>query len=353
MSHNEFAADSPRLVTHVLDLIGACWISQAICAAAELGIADLIAGGCRSVDELASAAHCDRNSLQRLLRALATLELCVEHDDGSFVLTPGGRLLCSDSPSSIRANAIWWGRYLWPVWEGLADSIRTGVSARKLRSAQTGFAHLEDNPEAAAVFNRKMAELTHLAASAIMRLHDFARAQSVVDIGGGHGELLMQILQAYPNMRGVLFDLPHAIEGARERFADGGLTSRSKCIAGNFFEEVPALADVYLLKNVLHNWDDDDCVRILQNCRRAMEPTARLLIVEFVRPRRAGVSATDQAIARTDINMLIGPGGCERMQGEIDTLLEHAGLQAIRADATALGLWVIEAGPALTTSTRA
>jgi SAM-dependent methyltransferase len=342
---NEATATSATLATRVLDLIGAGWMSQAICTAAELGIPDLIAGGRQSIDELASAARCHRESLQRLLRGLATLGLCIEADDGSFTLTPSGALLCADDPSSLRANAIWWGRYLWPVWEGLADSVRSGSSVRELRAEQKGFAHIEGNPEAAAVFNRKMAELTRLAAGEIMRVYDFASVRRLIDVGGGHGELLAHLLAGCPGMRGVLFDLPHAIEIAQERIANAGLTGRCECVAGSFFDQVPTAADVYLFKNVLHNWNDERCVRILENCRRVMPADARLVLVEWVKPPRAGVTAMDQAIARTDLNMLVGLGGRERSQAEFDALLEAAGFEAAGFYPTATELWVIEARP--------
>jgi orsellinic acid C2-O-methyltransferase len=347
---NQASAVSATLATRVLDLIGASWMSQAICTAAELRIPDLLAGGCQSIDELASAARCHRESLQRLLRGLATLGLCIEADDGSFTLTPSGSLLRSDDPSSVRANAIWWGRYLWPVWEGLADSVRSGSSARELRTGQKGFEHVEDNPDAAAVFNRKMAELTRLAAGEIMRVYDFTSVRRLIDVGGGHGELLTHLLAAYPGMRSVLFDLRHAIGIAQERIADAGLSGRCECVAGSFFDEVPAGADVYLLKNILHNWNDEKCVRILGNCRRVMPGNARLVLAEWVKPPRAGVTAVDQAIARTDLNMLVGVGGRERSQVEFDTLLQAAGFHAARFHPTAMALWVIEARPGLPTS---
>jgi hypothetical protein len=340
---NEASATSATLATRVFDLIGASWMSQAICTAAELRIPELIAGGSQSIDELAQATHCHRDSLQRLLRGLATLGLCIEAEDGSFSLTPSGSLLRSDDPLSVRACAIWWGRYLWPVWGGLVESVRSGASVRELRTGQKGYAHIEDNPEAAAVFNRAMTELTRLAAGEIMRVYDFAPVRRLIDVGGGHGELLNRLLMAYPSMRGIVFDLPHAVGIAQERIAKAGLSDRCECVAGSFFDEVPAGADVYLLKSVLHNWNDEKSVRILGNCRRVMSADARLVLVERVKPPRPGNSAMDQALARTDLNMLVGVGGRERSQAEFDTLLQAAGFEATRFHPTAMELWVIEA----------
>jgi len=342
---NEPSATSTTLATRVFDLIGASWMSQAICTAAELRIPDLIARGSQSINELALATHCHRESLQRLLRALATLGLCTEAEDGSFNLTSSGSLLRSDDPSSVRACAIWWGRYLWPIWGSLVESVRSGVSVRELRMGQTGYAHIEGNPEAAAVFNRAMTELTRLAADEIMRVYDFAPVRRLIDIGGGHGELLIRLLAAYPSMRGVVFDLPHAVGVAQGRIANAGLSKRCECVAGSFFDELPTGADVYLMKSVLHNWNDEKSVRILGNCRRVMSADARLVLIERVKPPRAGDSAMDQALARTDLNMLIGVGGLERSQVEFDTLLQAAGFAATRFHPTAMGLCIIEAKP--------
>jgi hypothetical protein len=345
MERNEPPATSATLATRVFDLIGASWMSQAICTAAELRIPELIADGNQSVDELARAAHCHRESLQRLLRGLATLGLCIEAEDGSFALTPSGSLLRADDPSSVRASAIWWGRYLWPIWGSLIDSVRSGVSVRELRMGQTGYAHIEDNPQAAAVFNRAMTELTRLAIDEIMRVYDFAPVRRLIDVGGGYGELLTRLLVAYPGMRGVLFDLPHAVGIAKERIANAGVYDRCECVAGSFFDGIPTGADVYLLKSVLHNWNDEKSVRILENCRRAMSTDAKLVLVERIMSSRPGNSAIDQALARTDLNMLIGVGGRERSQVQFDTLLRAAGFKGTRFHPTAMDIWIIEAKP--------
>jgi orsellinic acid C2-O-methyltransferase len=332
--------------TKLFDLIGGCWTSQAIGAAAQLGIADLMADGCESVHDLARAAKCHPESLRSLLRSLATLDLCVEADDGSYTLTSTGRLLRSDDPSSVHACAIWWGRYLWPLWGELVESIRSGRSVRELRTGATGFAHVESDPQAAAVFNRAMTERTRHAAVEIMRVCDFTSVRRLIDVGGGHGELVIQLLVAYPALRAVVFDLPHAVGLAAARIDAAGLGERSECVAGSFLEAVPAGADAYVLKSVVHNWNDEDALRILKNCRRAMAVDGRLMLVERVKPRRAGRSALDQALARTDLNMLIGVGGRERSRRQFHTLLRNAGFDSVRFSPTAMELCIIEASPA-------
>lgn len=218
---------------------------------------------------------------------------------------------------------------------------------RELRAGLKGYAHIEGDPQAAAVFNQAMTELTRLAAGEIMRVYDFAPVRRLVDVGGGHGELLIRILTAYPDMRGVLLDLPHAVGVAEKRMVNAGLSDRCVCVAGSFFEGVPAGADVYVLKSILHNWEDEKSVHILRNCRRAMSADAKLVLVERAKPPRAGDSAMDRALARTDLNMLVGVGGRERSHVEFDTLLQAAGFDRIRLHPTGMDLWVIEARPRL------
>ena len=181
-----------------------------------------------------------------------------------------GALLRADAPDSLRAWAIHCGKYLWPAWGRLAESVRTGTSDRKRASGTDDFGHLEHDPDAAAVFNRAMVEITRLIAQEVTRVVDFSRMVRVVDVGGGYGELLAAILGANPRLHGVLFDLPHAVDAASAPLAQAGVAARCELVAGSFFDSVPAGADAYLLKSVLHNWDDERCALILRNCRHAM-----------------------------------------------------------------------------------
>ena len=335
----------PEVAKKLLGMIGASWMSQALYVAAELRIADLLASGPSDIDALARAAQCQRTSLHRLMRALATLGFCVELEDGSFEITAMGLMLCAEGQSSVRSCAIWWGRYQWPVWGNLLYSVRTGESARRLVTGYEGYEHLEDDSAAAAVFNKSMSELTQLAAREVARVYDFSGARRLIDIGGGYGELLNVILAAYPKLYGILFELPHAIGGARELIAQSGLESRCEVVAGNFFDSVPKGGDLYLLKSVLHNWDDDQCRIILQNCRRAMPNAGRLLLVERVMPARTQGSESEWAVARADLNMLVGPGGRERTESELGTLLATSAFEMGKLLATDLDYCVIEGVP--------
>lgn len=335
------AAAQPE-AAKLLGMIGASWMSQAVCVAAELRVADLLAGGSRNTDELARATNCQPASLHRLMRALASLGLCAEQEDGSFELTPAGLLLRADARPSVRSWAIWWGRHQWPVWGNLLYSIKTGESARKLVTGHEGYQHQEHDREAASIFNRAMVELTHLIAGEVVRAYDFAGARRLVDIGGGYGELLTTILAAYPSLRGILFDLPHAVGSAAERLSEAGVGERCEVVAGNFFDSVPRGGDVYLLKSVLHNWNDERSAVILANCRRAMSKGTKLLLVERIMPARMRGSATERAVARMDLHMLVGLGGRERTKTEFVTLLASSGFKFARFIRTAFDYCLIE-----------
>lgn len=333
------SADAARL----LQLIGGAWTTQAIGVAAALGLPDRLAGGARTAAELAGELQCDPGALRRLLRALASLGVCVERDEGAFELTAMGGLLCAERRPSLRSWAIWWSAYLWRTWGSLLASVRTGSSARQLLDGQRGYAHLEGNAAAAEVFNRAMSELTQLMTADVLRSFDFAGARHVVDVGGGHGELLVAILLAHAHLRGTLFDLPHALDGARAGLARAGVAGRCAAVAGSFFEAVPAGADVYLLKSILHNWDDRSCRAILTSSRRAMDSRAALVLVERVLPDRMVDCPADRTLARTDLNMLVGLGGRERTRREFAGLLSECGLREVRYVPTAGEFAVIEA----------
>jgi SAM-dependent methyltransferase len=345
MSEETLSSDPAARASRLLEAITSSWISQAIYVAAELQIADLLAEGPRTSGDLAAATRTHAPSLHRLLRALATLDICRQREDEAFEITPLGALLAKGSPESLRSWTLWWGAHLGPVWRNLLYSVRTGKSARALLTATEGFKHLERDPEAAALFNQAIVELTRLACASIVRSYDFSPFQRIVDVGGGYGELLAAILQANPAVRGVLFDLPHAIDGAKQHFQKAGLAERCEILAGDFFQSVPSGADAYLLKSVIHDWDDERSRKILQSCRRAMSAEARLLLVEQVLPERLEVSSTHQYMARSDLTMLVAHAACERAEAEFRNLLRSAGLSIARIVPTSSHLSVIEALP--------
>lgn len=326
----------------LLDLIEAKWTTQALGVAAELGIADHLALGTHDVAGLACATGCQEASLHRLMRALAGLGICTEREDGAFELARLGRLLCAEETPSLRAWAIWSARYHWERWGHLIDSVRSGQRVIKPTSTD-GYAPVHQDAGAAPIFNRAMLELTRLIAPVVAREGRFESSRRVADIGGGHGELLAAILEAHPHLQGLLFELPHAIEGARARIAAAGFESRCTLLAGDFFASFPSDCDAYLMKSVLHNWDDERCAALLANCRRDMPGNARVLIVDRVMPERITAKAAEQRVLRSDLNMLVGLGGRERTLAELELLLARAGLAVRRVVPMGFGYILIEA----------
>lgn len=329
--------------TTLQQMLTGSWMAQALCVAAELQIADLLREGPCSSDQLAAASGADAPALHRLLRALTTIDICRERADGCFEITPMGALLGTGVPGSLRAWTIWWGRYLWPVWGQLLYSVQTGKSARALLTGMKGFEHLSGDPQAAAIFNEALGELTRFAAENIARAYDFSGLERIVDVGGGYGELLACILRANPQATGVLFDLEHAIEEARRRFHEAGLAERCEFVPGDFFDAVPRGADAYLLKSVIHDWDDERSIQILARCCEAMAEGGRVLLVERIMPDRLEVSADHQALARTDLNMLIAHAAQERTAAAFHELLNAAGLGVARVIPVEATFCVIEA----------
>jgi hypothetical protein len=237
------------------------------------------------------------------------------------------------------------GRYQWPAWEKLLHSVKTGKSATQFGSGIEGFGRLRSDPEAARIFNGAMAELTRLLAADIMRAYDFSGAQLIVDVGGGHGALLSAILKAHPDAHGILFELPHAMAGARECLENVRLADRCQLLAGDFFEAIPSGGDVYILKNVLHDWDDERASAILHNCRGAVTEQAKLLLIERVLPWRFEASAQHRAMAWMDLTMLVSLGGRERAETEFHDLLASASFQLTKNTPTSSGISVLEAIP--------
>ncbi len=329
MSRQNAEDAPPRLM--LTRLILSVWAPRSIHAAAELGIPDLLANGPRRSDELAQAAGAHPGALYRLMRALVALELCSQTEDGAFDLTPMGHCLRSDSPDSARSWALLMGgRYASRGWERLADCVRTGQPAPKLLGEKDAFEAMAADPEMAAIFYQAMLETTRQAAAALIEAYDFSGVRSLVDIGGGYGALLAAILAAYPDMRGKVFDLPHCQDGATRLLEESGVGGRAEFVAGDFFESTPAGADVYILKSVIHDWDDDRGLKIFRNCRAAMNNGSRLLVIEPIVPEHVGSSSRDGVIIGSDLNMLVMTGGRERTEAEFNALLEEAGLRVAR-----------------------
>ncbi|MDD4880574.1 MAG: methyltransferase [Gallionellaceae bacterium] len=329
----------------LLSIINSSWMSHATHVAVRLGIADLLHDGPKRIDLLAEAADCHAASLERLMRALISLDICSQDDSGDYGLTPMGRLLCADSEDSLHAWTLWWGKYHWPMWSGLQHSIKTGKAARSMISSKNAFTPFERDAEMASVFNAAMVELSQPVARSLIRHYDFSGVTRVVDVGGGHGEILAAILNANPKMQGTLHDLPHAIEGARRHMADMGVADRCDLVAGDFLASVPGGADLYILKNVLHNWNDEDSARILGNCRRAMPDHAVLLVVEQFMPASIEPTSVHRAIVHSDLNMLVTLGAGERGLDQFRQLFRTQGFTVNRIVPMAMNLNMIECLP--------
>lgn len=319
----------PPEAARLLEMINASWMTGALHTATALRIPDLLAEGDRSARQLADATGCEEPPLRQLLRALCTLDVCRELPDGRFQITPLGSLLGESSPHSLRSWALYWGSTAWSLWTSLTESVRTGRGARERLTGIEGFGHLQRDEEQARLFNQAMVELTRLMAPAAAEAYDFD-GRLVVDIGGGYGELLAAILDRHPHARGMLFDMEHAVRDARDFLERRGLASRCQVVAGDFFVAVPAGADVYVLKSVIHDWADDRARVILQRCREAMRADSRLLLVERLMPSRLEPTPGHRAIARSDLHMLAGLGAKERTLEDFSRLLEGAGLRLLQ-----------------------
>jgi hypothetical protein len=333
--------DREDVAWQLIQLVQQGAMAQIACASAELGVADLLASGPKHVAELAQATQTHAPSLRRLLRTLVTLELCAECEDGSFLLLPRGEALRSDAANSVRSWMLWFGKHQWPVWGRLLHSVKTGERAR---SSGT-FELLDRDPEAAARFNGAMLELTRIVADDVVHAYDFKGFERILDVGGGRGTLLAVILNANADLHGMLLELPHAIEGARSHLSDCGVIDRCDLVTGSFFEAIPPGADAYILKNVIHDWDDERATLVLRNTRRASTPGAKLLVIERIMPVRLEASPAHRTIAYADMAMLVGPGGRERTEDEFRLLLEGAGFRLSRVIATAQGYSILEAVP--------
>jgi orsellinic acid C2-O-methyltransferase len=349
------APTKPRLIARrrggdprqrLIDQITSCWRTQALYVAVQLELPEHMAQGPRDLRALAEACSCSSDGLQRLLRALCTLHACRELRDGRFELTAAGALLRREPPegaTSLRAMAMWWGGPMWPMWGDLAYSVRTGRSARAHQTGSSHYAFLDEHPEVASLFHETMRAMTALIAAEVAMLATWRNARELVDVGGGNGELAAAIAAAHPGLRATVVDRPDAEPGARDVFARREVAARACFVAGDFFAAIPPGADRYMLKSILHNWDDTACQRILARCAEAAPPGARLLIVERVRPGRLRPTRRNEALARTDLNMLAGLGGRERSLSEFAALLDTAGFRITGTSPTQHEFSVLEA----------
>ena len=313
-------------------LINAHQVSQAICVAAELGVADLLTDGARTSDDLAEATRTNADALYRLLRALASIGVFHEDEGRLFTLAPLGEPLRSDAPDSVAAIALHVARpYVHEAWSGLVDSVRTGENAFPLVHGVGIWEYRAQRPEDNAIFDRYIAAGTGRSMQALLDAYDFGRFGTIVDVGGGNGTLLSRVRAAYATVRGIVFDQPHVVAGLE--LGDG-----IEVVAGSFFESVPEGGDAYVLKSILHDWEDEQAIAILRSVRRSGGTV--LVIERLLGPPNEGPEAKF-----SDLNMLVAPGGRERTRDEYGALFEAAGYRLVGATPSAVDLFVLEGEP--------
>lgn len=325
----------------MMELIVNAWTAQAIAAATQLGVADALAGGPLGGDELASRVDANPDALRRLLRALIGRGIFRQRRDGRYELNSLAATLRSDAPLSTAGFALLLGSVQHREhWSHLVDAVRTGQGVVPASSDGTvGFDFLNDKPELANVFNRAMSETSELTLGPLLANYSFDAYSTVVDVGGGLGRLLAAILKATPSARGILYDLPHAVADAPALLAKHHVADRVTVVEGSFFDGVPENGDVYVLKNIIHDWPDDKALEILQNVRKSAQVGSTILVVEFVIPEHK----RDYVGHWTDLEMLLWQAGRERTEAEMRGMLEAAGFRVTRVVPTASPLSLLEA----------
>ena len=311
--------------------------TQVIYVAARLGIADLLKDGSRNSEELAQVTATHPPSLYRILRLLTVAGLLTE-EGGSFALTPLGVYLQEGVPGSIRNRVLFFGdKVTWQVWGALLHSVRTGESAYEHVFGLKAWEYRAQHPEAAALLNNTMTEMTASTASMVAAAYDFSAVGTLVDVGGGHGQMLASILQACPTLHGVLFDLPHVVKEASPLLEAVGVSDRCEIVGGDAFTGVPADFGTYLLSQVIHNWDDEHAIAILARCHQAMKPHGKVLLVE-----RVILTEGIPEVLMSDVNMLVMSGGKERTATEYRALLTAAGFELTKLISVLPPLYIIE-----------
>ena len=333
-------SDAMHASRQMFEMITGLWVSQAVGTVAELGIADELAAGPLDAAQIAARVGTDPRATFRLLRACASVGVLAHDDQDRFSLTPLGGTLRSNVPGSMRGMAIaQTAPGHWLPWGQLREAVRTGQRQTLTALGEEIFTYYGKNAAEGAAFMGAMTDVSSLVAREVASLVDFAGAPLIVDVGGAHGTLVSAVLRQHPEARGLLVDLPHVVPGAREALRAAGLAGRCEAVVGDFFAGVPAGGDVYLLKQILHDWNDEQALAILRGCAGGMKPGGRVLIVEMVIPDDRRPSPAQLM----DLNMLIMLPGQERTFGAYRTLLAAAGLSRARLIETHSPFQIIEA----------
>ncbi|MEV8319960.1 methyltransferase [Streptomyces sp. NPDC059900] len=327
MTHDDTTTNGTEGVRElVARLLFGSLAAQTLRAAVRLRVVELIGDQERSAAEVAADAGARPQPMTRLLRALASLGLLREHTAGSFSVTPAGATLDPRRPDSVTSLVrMFTEPTMLRAWEHLDDSVRTGDIAFDKVFGRDFFSHLKEFPELSAEFNAAMSQAVRATAAVLPHTFDFGRFTTVTDVGGGDGTLLSAVLREHPKLTGVIYDTEEGLARAPATLERQGLTERCSPVAGDFFRSVPAGADVYLMKSILHDWSDDQAVTILTHCREVLPPAGRVLIVEPVLPEVVDVTSAGLTYL-TDLNMLVNVGGRERTRADFEDLCRKAGL---------------------------
>lgn len=337
-THDEHAAAASELHR----MLNGFQLAQAIHVAAVLGVADHMASAPRSSDELAAAVGAHPGALYRLLRALAAFGVFHETPDRAFALTPLGQCLRSDATQPVRPYAMFAAEASqWNAWGSLLHSVKTGENAFRAVHGMDVWQHRAAHPEQNALFNAAMTGNSRRVDRAVVAACALDGTPTLVDVGGGEGSLLSALLRACPGARGVLFDQPHVLAAATRVLDEAGVAARCRVVGGDMFDAVPAGADVYLMKYIIHDWPDADAVRVLASCRRAMGTEAAVWIID----RLVGAPNEDPAVKLADLHMLVSPGGVERTLDEMRALIAAAGLRLVEVRATSSPVSVLVCAP--------
>jgi hypothetical protein len=321
------------------DLSTVYWVPPMLLAVARLEVADVLAGGPLKAEVIAKKVGAHPAFLKRLLRALVSVGVFSETSDGRFRLNPLAQTLRKDQPGSMRDFVLMIvDDYLWKVWGELGYALQTGGNAFEQVHGVPAFAYLQARPEKERTFMAAMAGISGTENPAVASGYPFGRIKLLVDVGGAHGHMLATILRHHKKLKGILYDQPQVVAGAaRSGFVTApDLRGRCEVIGGNFFETVPEGADGYIMKYIIHDWDDEKSLRILGNCRDAMAAGGRVLVVDNV------IAPGNHWGKLLDINMMLGPGGQERTRGEFETLFRRAGLRLSRVISTSCDLSIVE-----------
>ena len=334
---------SSAAAVKLLDLVQSHRITDIIYVAAKLGLAELLHEHPLSLDELAGRTSAHKETLERLMTALATIGLCTRRSDGRYELTDVGSALDGDSPFSVKGWAMMETELVKSRWARLHDFVMTGKTTAQLQGAGNSFDLMARSPQAVATFNAAMADLTRLVTPGIIQAYDFGGISHLLDVGGGAGELIGAVAKAYPRIRGTVFDLERCADAANSHLKKAGVSDRTAFVAGDFFKDVPAIADAIIMKSIIHDWDDERSRIILANCRKALSVGAVLLLVERIMPQAPSTHDDDRSHALSDLNMLCGPGGRERTREQYERLLSDSGFRLVDVYPAAGRFSVIEA----------